>query len=69
MNRRAGEMLANLGVNIHPDTLVESLTIAQQQMVEIVKAVSLRRTDHRHGRAGTSSLSNDEVEQLFGIMY
>ena len=39
-NRRAGEMLANLGVNIHPDTLVESLTIAQQQMVEIVKAVS-----------------------------
>ena len=29
-NRRAGEMLANLGVNIHPDTLVESLTIAQQ---------------------------------------
>ena len=39
-NRRAGEMLANLGVNIHPDTLVESLTIAQQQMVEIAKALS-----------------------------
>mgnify|MGYP000634514079 CR=1 FL=1 len=39
-NRRAGEMLANLGVNIHPDTLVESLTIAQQQMVEIIRAVS-----------------------------
>ena len=38
-NRRAGEMLANLGVNIHPDTLVESLTIAQQQMVEIAKAL------------------------------
>ena len=66
-NRRAGEMLANLGVNIHPDTLVESLTIAQQQMVEIVKAVSF------DGRIivmdePTSSLSNDEVEQLFGII-
>lgn len=66
-NRRAGEMLANLGVNIHPDTLVESLTIAQQQMVEIVKAVSF------DGRIivmdePTSSLSNDEVRQLFGII-
>ena len=66
-NRRAGEMLENLGVNIQPDTLVETLTIAQQQMVEIVKAVSF------DGRIivmdePTSSLSNDEVEQLFGII-
>ena len=63
-NRRAGEMLANLGVNIHPDTLVESLTIAQQQMVEIVKAVSF------DGRIivmdePTAAITDREVELLF----
>ena len=40
MNRRAEEMISSLGVNIKADTIVENLTIAQQQMVEIVKAVS-----------------------------
>ena len=39
-NRRATEMIASLGVNIRADAMVEDLTIAQQQMVEIVKAVS-----------------------------
>ena len=67
INRRAQEMLTNLGVNIAPETMVESLTIAQQQMVEIVKAVSF------DGKIivmdePTSSLSNEEVEQLFGII-
>lgn len=66
-NRRAEEMLASLGVNISADALVDTLTIAQQQMVEIVKAVSF------DGKIivmdePTSSLSNEEVEQLFGII-
>ena len=67
INRRTQEMLSNLGVNIDAETIVETLTIAQQQMVEIVKAVSF------DGRIivmdePTSSLSNEEVEQLFGII-
>ena len=62
MNRRAEEMISSLGVNIKADTIVENLTIAQQQMVEIVKAVSF------NGKIivmdePTSSLSNEEVEQ------
>lgn len=66
-NRRATEMIASLGVNIRADAMVEDLTIAQQQMVEIVKAVSF------DGRIivmdePTSSLSNEEVEQLFEII-
>ena len=40
MNRRAAEMISALGVHIQEETMVENLTIAQQQMVEIVKAVS-----------------------------
>ncbi len=40
MNRRAAEMISALGVHIQAETMVENLTIAQQQMVEIVKAVS-----------------------------
>lgn len=66
-NRRAEEMIAALGVKIGADTIVEELTIAQQQMVEIVKAVSF------NGKIivmdePTSSLSNEEVEQLFEII-
>ena len=66
-NRRAEEMISSLGVHIQTDTMVEDLTIAQQQMVEIVKAVSF------DGRIivmdeATSSLSNEEVEQLFEII-
>ena len=60
-------MISALGVNIKAETVVEKLTIAQQQMVEIVKAVSF------NGKIivmdePTSSLSNEEVEQLFGII-
>lgn len=67
MNRRAEDMISALGVNIKAETVVEKLTIAQQQMVEIVKAVSF------NGKIivmdePTSSLSNEEVEQLFGII-
>ncbi|MCQ5149752.1 D-xylose ABC transporter ATP-binding protein, partial [Coprococcus eutactus] len=40
INRRAEEMISSLGVNIKAHTIVENLTIAQQQKVEIVKAVS-----------------------------
>lgn len=63
-NRRAEEMIASLGVNIDSEEIVENLTIAQQQMVEIVKAVSF------NGKIivmdePTSSLSNEEVEAAF----
>lgn len=67
MNARATEMIASLGVKIEADTLVENLTIAQQQMVEIVKAVSFNGNIIVMDEP-TSSLSNEEVEQLFLII-
>ncbi len=66
-NRRAKEMIASLGVNIREDAMVEDLTIAQQQMVEIVKAVSFNANIIVMDEP-TSSLSNEEVEQLFEII-
>ena len=56
-NRRAKEMIASLGVNIREDAMVEDLTIAQQQMVEIVKAVSFNANIIVMDEP-TSSLSN-----------
>ncbi len=66
-NRRAAEMISSLGVNIRADEVVENLTIAQQQMVEIVKAVSYNEKIIVMDEP-TSSLSNEEVEQLFEII-
>ena len=66
-NRRAKEMIESLGVDIKADTIVEELTIAQQQMVEIVKAVSFNANIIVMDEP-TSSLSNEEVEQLFEII-
>lgn len=67
MNRRATEMISSLGVNIKAEEYVENLTIAQQQMVEIVKAVSFNGNIIVMDEP-TSSLSNEEVEQLFQII-
>ncbi len=66
-NRRAGEMLANLGVNIHPDTLVESLTIAQQQMVEIAKALSTNAKIIILDEP-TAALTRNESEKLYTLV-
>ena len=66
-NRRAKEMIESLGVDIKADTIVEELTIAQQQMVEIVKAVSFNANIIVMDEP-TSSLSNEEVERLFEII-
>lgn len=65
--RRSTEMIASLGVNISATDIVENLTIAQQQMVEIVKAVSFNGSIIVMDEP-TSSLSQEEVEQLFEII-
>lgn len=58
------EVLHEFGLSISPTALVAELNIAQQQMVEIVKAISF------HAKIvvmdePTSSLSDKEVEALF----
>jgi ribose transport system ATP-binding protein len=41
MRRQTAELLQQLGVHVHPDAVVGSLSVAEQQLVEIAKAISL----------------------------
>ena len=64
MRRRAAEMVAALGLNLDVTLPVRRLTIAQQQMVEIVKAISFHVKILVMDEP-TSSLSEEEVFKLF----
>ena len=61
------KLLDDLSVNVSPLALMKELSIAQMQMVEIAKAVSYE-ADILVMDEPTSSLTSNEVEQLFGIM-
>ena len=67
MRRRAQEMLNQFDLGIDADTLVANLSIAQQQMVEIVKAISFNSRILVMDEP-TSSISDKEVSALFEIM-
>lgn len=60
----AQQLLDTYEMNIQADTLVENLTIAQQQMVEIVKAISFNSKILVMDEP-TSSISDKEVGFLF----
>lgn len=65
--RLAQEALEALGVNIDAGALVSTLSVAQQQIVEIVKAVRLRSKIIVMDEP-TSSLSDNEIKMLFDII-
>lgn len=64
---KAGELLHKLGVDIDPDTMVSELTVAQQQIVEIAKAVSFNSRVIIMDEA-TAPLSSSEIDNLFAII-
>src|SRR3989454_5069833 len=68
MYARAGRLLAGLGLSIDPRRRVGTLTVAEQQLVEIAKALS--------ADAGlvvmdepTAPLTVEETERLFGFIH
>ena len=67
IQRRAAEMMAALGLTLDVGLPVGKLTIAQQQMVEIVKAISFNVKILVMDEP-TSSLSEEEVKKLFEII-
>jgi ribose transport system ATP-binding protein len=68
MNGRTGELLTDLGVSfIDPQTRVGSLTVAEQQIVEIVKALSFDARVISMDEP-TAALSDHEVELLYAII-
>ena len=67
MTDEAQKMLDNFDVKLDSDTMIADLTIAQQQMVEIVKAISFNCRILVMDEP-TSSIADKEVAALFAIM-
>lgn len=61
------EVLERMGVNIRPSALIKDLSVAQQQLVEIAKAISLK-SEIIIMDEPTSALNRDEIDTLFNII-
>jgi len=67
MHRSAGEALRMLGEEIPTDALVDGLSVAQRQVVEIAKALS-RNVRILAMDEPTAPLTERETENLFGVI-
>lgn len=67
MNRQIEVMLRQMNLNIEPTALVSELTVAKQQMVEIVKAISYESQVLIMDEP-TAALSDAEIEELFAMI-
>ena len=66
MRRQARELFDTLGVPIDPDRIAEGLSIADQQIIEIAKAISLSAKILIMDEP-TAALSGVEVDRLFTV--
>ncbi|MBO8162175.1 MAG: sugar ABC transporter ATP-binding protein [Brevibacillus sp.] len=67
MRKEAGRALAQLGIEIDPDRPVGQLSVGQQQMVEIAKALSMQ-ADILVLDEPTAALTNREIDALFQVI-
>lgn len=67
MVEQSRQYLEMVGLDINPNTLVNSLSMGQQQMIEIAKALSLNSKVIVLDEP-TSSLSEKEVDDLFRVV-
>ena len=67
MHRQSSQLLAKLHLEIDPRTQLDHLGVAQQQMVEVAKALH-HKADLIIMDEPTSALSVREIEDLFGII-
>ena len=67
MRSRSAELFARLGVQLDPDRPARGLSIADQQLVEIAKAISLDARVLVMDEP-TAALSGVEVERLFAVV-
>ena len=68
LNRQTAELLKRLHINLDPSALVDDLTVAKQQMVEIAKALSFDTTKILIMDEPTSALSAAETTVLFDLI-
>lgn len=67
INEDSAKLLKRIGLNVSPKTLVKELTVGQQQMVEIAKALSINARVLIMDEP-TSSLSAGESANLFQVI-
>lgn len=67
-NQMASKIIEDFGLPIHPSTKVKDLSIAYQQMVEIMKAYSRENLKVICFDEPTASLSDSEIDALFKII-
>ena len=67
LNAQTAEIFASMNLSLDPKTLVGSLTIAKQQMVEIAKALSYRSKVLIMDEP-TAALNDAEIAELFVII-
>ncbi|RCX14822.1 monosaccharide ABC transporter ATP-binding protein (CUT2 family) [Anaerobacterium chartisolvens] len=63
-NNEASRLLESLNLNIDPETKIQDLTVAKQQMVEIAKALSFK-SEVLIMDEPTAALTESEIESLF----
>lgn len=66
-NRRAKELLDSMHIAIDPETKMKDLSVAEMQMIEIIRAVSFDASIIIMDEP-TSAITDTEVEELFGII-
>jgi rhamnose transport system ATP-binding protein len=66
-NRRAGELIERIGGSIHPDRRVSTLSMPEQQIVEIAKAIGADAKILIMDEP-TASLTDREARSLFKVM-
>ncbi|MDV7143359.1 sugar ABC transporter ATP-binding protein [Tropicimonas sp. TH_r6] len=67
MRRQTQALFDELGISLDPTAMVDTLTVAQKQMIEISKAVSYK-SDVLIMDEPTSAITEKEVAQLFTII-
>ncbi|GAA4708363.1 sugar ABC transporter ATP-binding protein [Brevibacillus fulvus] len=68
MRKEAQKYLDQLGIQLDPATLVGELSVGQQQMIEIAKALSMQ-ADILVLDEPTAALTNREIESLFEVIH
>jgi inositol transport system ATP-binding protein len=67
LNKKASDLMESINIEFAPDKMVSSLTVSQQQMIEIARAISYQ-SDIIIMDEPTSALTDNEVEKLFAII-